>query len=97
MIIYRFNGRAEAFKGCGMLLIDPIVDSSLTRIKKAAQSRTRKIKKSGVQYDLWLEKLWIKAPALTDIIEIITTEDPGILIEKTERLQNWSSVKQVKE
>ena len=97
MVIYRFNGRAEAFKDCGMLLIDPLVDSSLTRLKKIAQKWIRKNNKSGIQYEVWLEKIWIKAPSLTDLIEIITTEDTTLLIEKTERIKGWFSPKQVKE
>ena len=90
MIIYRLTGRAEQFPNCGLLLIAPLVDSSLTRIKKSTQAYIRKTKKAGLGYDIWLEKVWIKAPSIADIIEMLSTEDTGILIEKTERLNSWS-------
>jgi hypothetical protein len=91
MVLYRLCGRAEAFKDCGMVMIPPMVDSSLTRIRKESQVLIRTARKAKLVFKVKLQKLTIKKIGQDEVIQFLTDEDPTSLIAEIEQIGEWKS------
>jgi len=61
MIIYRMTGKAEAFKNCGMLLIDPQANTSQAGILRQAKAASAAYDKAELKHTLIVKKLTIKS------------------------------------
>lgn len=89
MKLYRFRGRKEIYKGCGRLLIDPIVRSNLTELRKIANKLVLEWKKAELSFFLSLEELEIIAPTQSLMIEVLQNEDPEFLVKSKKILKEW--------
>ena len=91
MILYRFQGRCEKWGGCGMLYIDPVVDSSLTNLRKAANKYVNKVNKENLTYRLGIQKLTMHKISKEILIETMSSEDVDSLIEKQLWISKWEN------
>jgi hypothetical protein len=92
MILYRLTGRAEEWEGCGMLMIDPLIDASLTNIRKHAKKVVKQYERDKLKYDLRLQKLVVAVPDKALLIRIFTEDNPQSLVQNTENLIHFTNI-----
>ena len=91
MIIYRIVGRAEAFRHCGMLTVDPMADTSATRLRKRGKWLAEEQDAAGLKYKFRMLKTVIKPITQVDVVKLFATEDLHNLIESSEEITSWSN------
>ena len=89
MILYRLQGRCELFSGCGMVYITPIIDSSLSSLRKKANKYIRDIEKKNLTYRIGIQKLTMKEPSKKLLIDTMTTEDVEELVADRLWIKKW--------
>ena len=92
MIIYRFCGTSEIWKGTGMLPIDPQIDSSAVKIAKAAKAWIKEAKRAGVQYKVHTEQLVLQSLDKDAAMQIFREDSPESLIQERTELEHWSTL-----
>lgn len=92
MIIYRFGGLVEAWKGCGMLPIEPEVMASHASLMKHAKAYVKKVQDQGLRHLLWVQRLEVFSPiGKEEVLQLFRDEDPEFLVRKKETLMSWTS------
>ena len=94
MIIYRMCGKAEAFKGCGMIEIEPECRSALAPLKKRLNAESSALESAEIDHDLRLEKLQIKKLDAVVALELFTVQCPSVLVESCEVVHKKSYSRQ---
>lgn len=83
MNLYRIAGKHARFKNCGLLMVDPIYDTSHTKINKKLKELIKALDEKQFPYKLRIELVDIKTSINTkDVIELFTVGCPSTLIEK---------------
>lgn len=82
MIIYRITGRVAVFNNCGIVMMQPIVETSVKKIRK----RWDELKKLNTSlkcgFKIRMDKLDVRLPTKEDIPNLFTVEEPSSLITK---------------
>ena len=89
MIIYRFTGLSEYFKGCGMMHIDPVADSNKTKLLKHANQYVKHLTDANKGFDLGVQKLHVRSMDQELAVKLFSTEDVEELVEKREWIKRW--------
>jgi len=80
MILYRVRGKAEIFKGCGMVDIIPDVGTNEIKIRQRFKQFAKTHKQKNTSYNICLEQLNIKKIMKKDLVELFQTGDPNSLL-----------------
>lgn len=89
--IYRLGGRAETIRHCGNLMIDPVVSSNLSELRRELKKQVRKYRKEKRSYRLWIVKVHFKKLTQDVLIEALTEDHLDVLIESTEIITECTS------
>lgn len=89
MILYRLQGRCELYSGCGMVYITPVIDSSLSNLRKKANKYIRGIDKKNLTYRIGIQKLVMKDPSKKLLIDTMTSEDVEELVATRNWIKKW--------
>jgi hypothetical protein len=82
-------GRFALWPKCGLNKLEPLVSGNLTALRKEVLQYRKQLRKDKVEHVITLQKLTIKEPSKSDLIEMIRSEDTTDLIRSIETLNRW--------
>ena len=92
MKIYRIGGKAEAFKGCGMLFVEPECGSSLAPLKKRLNALAKDYTKAEIDFDINIAVLELKPLDVATAVDMFAANDPEVMVKSREIVytKSWS-------